>query len=176
MSNMLYACSILYKTKLPMILVFNKTDVKDASFAKEWMTDYDAFQAALAGAWREVTGGAAELRRTVIGKPHHQTYAYAEHVLGAHRAAMLAAQKGKQGVEAAPPLRRVYMVGDNPESDIQGANNYRSRSGDTEWASVLVRTGVWDPRRGGEPRHPPKMIADDVKAAVDWALKQEGWR
>ncbi|KAI0485325.1 hypothetical protein GGR56DRAFT_617675 [Xylariaceae sp. FL0804] len=47
MSNMLYACSILYKTKLPMILVFNKTDVKDASFAKEWMTDYDAFQAAL---------------------------------------------------------------------------------------------------------------------------------
>ena len=49
MSNMLYACSILYKTKLPMILVFNKTDVKDAAFAKEWMTDYDAFQAALAG-------------------------------------------------------------------------------------------------------------------------------
>ncbi|GAP91773.1 putative ATP binding protein [Rosellinia necatrix] len=47
MSNMLYACSILYKTKLPMILVFNKTDVKDASFAKEWMNDYDAFQEAL---------------------------------------------------------------------------------------------------------------------------------
>ncbi|KJR84896.1 GTPase NPA3 [Sporothrix schenckii 1099-18] len=47
MSNMLYACSILYKTKLPMVLVFNKTDIKDASFAKEWMTDFDAFQAAL---------------------------------------------------------------------------------------------------------------------------------
>ncbi|KAK3400307.1 hypothetical protein B0T20DRAFT_408373 [Sordaria brevicollis] len=47
MSNMLYACSILYKTKLPMILVFNKSDVKDPGFAKEWMTDYDAFQAAL---------------------------------------------------------------------------------------------------------------------------------
>ena len=47
MSNMLYACSILYKTKLPMILVFNKTDVKDAGFAKEWMTDFEAFQAAL---------------------------------------------------------------------------------------------------------------------------------
>ncbi|POR38315.1 hypothetical protein TPAR_01480 [Tolypocladium paradoxum] len=47
MSNMLYACSILYKTKLPMILVFNKTDVKDASFAREWMTDFEAFQAAL---------------------------------------------------------------------------------------------------------------------------------
>ena len=47
MSNMLYACSILYKTKLPMILVFNKTDVQDASFASEWMTDFEAFQAAL---------------------------------------------------------------------------------------------------------------------------------
>ncbi|MCJ1286231.1 hypothetical protein MMC26_005576 [Xylographa opegraphella] len=47
MSNMLYACSILYKTKLPMILVFNKTDVKDAAFAKEWMTDFEAFQTAL---------------------------------------------------------------------------------------------------------------------------------
>lgn len=49
MSNMLYACSILYKTKLPMILVFNKTDVKDAEFAKEWMTDFDKFQQALRG-------------------------------------------------------------------------------------------------------------------------------
>ncbi|KAK4671582.1 hypothetical protein QC764_607070 [Podospora pseudoanserina] len=48
MSNMLYACSILYKMKLPMILVFNKADAKDPSFAKEWMTDYEAFQAALA--------------------------------------------------------------------------------------------------------------------------------
>lgn len=47
MSNMLYACSILYKTKLPMILVFNKTDAHDAQFAKEWMTDFDAFQSAL---------------------------------------------------------------------------------------------------------------------------------
>lgn len=47
MSNMLYACSILYKTKLPMILVFNKTDVQSADFAKDWMTDFETFQAAL---------------------------------------------------------------------------------------------------------------------------------
>lgn len=43
-SNMLYACSILYKTKLPMIIVFNKTDVKKADFAKEWMQDFEKFQ------------------------------------------------------------------------------------------------------------------------------------
>ncbi|CAK7893276.1 GPN-loop GTPase 1 [[Candida] anglica] len=46
-SNMLYACSILYKTKLPMIIVFNKTDVQSADFAKDWMTDFESFQQAL---------------------------------------------------------------------------------------------------------------------------------
>ena len=57
MSNMLYACSILYKTKLPMILVFNKTDVQDAEFAKEWMTDFEAFQAALRNEESDSNGG-----------------------------------------------------------------------------------------------------------------------
>jgi hypothetical protein len=47
MSNMLYAISILYKTKLPMILVFNKTDVKDETEAVEWMRDFESFQSAL---------------------------------------------------------------------------------------------------------------------------------
>ncbi|KAF2018785.1 XPA-binding protein-like protein [Aaosphaeria arxii CBS 175.79] len=55
MSNMLYACSILYKTKLPMILVFNKTDAQSADFAKEWMTDFESFQEALR---KEEEGGA----------------------------------------------------------------------------------------------------------------------
>jgi len=47
MSNMLYACSILYKTKLPFVLVFNKTDVVSHEFAVEWMQDYEAFQTAI---------------------------------------------------------------------------------------------------------------------------------
>ncbi|EIW77732.1 XPA-binding protein 1 [Coniophora puteana RWD-64-598 SS2] len=48
MSNMLYACSIMYKTKLPFVLVFNKTDVQPHDFALDWMADFEAFQAALA--------------------------------------------------------------------------------------------------------------------------------
>ncbi|OBT67129.1 hypothetical protein VE03_04412 [Pseudogymnoascus sp. 23342-1-I1] len=60
MSNMLYACSILYKTKLPMILVFNKTDVKDAEFAKEWMTDFEAFQESLRQEEEEGSFGGVE--------------------------------------------------------------------------------------------------------------------
>ncbi|KAI0226991.1 GPN-loop GTPase 1 [Lamellibrachia satsuma] len=47
MSNMLYACSILYKTKLPFIIVMNKTDIVDHRFAVDWMTDFEAFQEAL---------------------------------------------------------------------------------------------------------------------------------
>ncbi|OAY43491.1 hypothetical protein MANES_08G074300v8 [Manihot esculenta] len=47
MSNMLYACSILYKTRLPLVLAFNKTDVAQHQFALEWMEDFEAFQAAV---------------------------------------------------------------------------------------------------------------------------------
>ncbi|KAG2393959.1 hypothetical protein C9374_003723 [Naegleria lovaniensis] len=47
MSNMLYACSILYKTRLPFLIVFNKIDVVRHEFVKEWMKDYEAFQDAL---------------------------------------------------------------------------------------------------------------------------------
>ncbi|XP_044498203.1 GPN-loop GTPase QQT2 isoform X2 [Mangifera indica] len=47
MSNMLYACSILYKTRLPLVLAFNKTDVAQHEFALEWMQDFEAFQAAV---------------------------------------------------------------------------------------------------------------------------------
>ena len=44
MSNMLYACSILYKTKLPFIVAMNKIDVVDNKYAVEWMEDFEVFQ------------------------------------------------------------------------------------------------------------------------------------
>lgn len=47
MSNMLYACSILYKLRLPFVIAFNKIDVLRHDFAQEWMTDFEAFQTAL---------------------------------------------------------------------------------------------------------------------------------
>jgi hypothetical protein len=49
MSNMLYACSIMYKTRLPFVVVFNKTDIEPCDFAIEWMQDFTAFQEALSG-------------------------------------------------------------------------------------------------------------------------------
>lgn len=44
---MLYACSILYKTRLPFILVMNKTDIVSHTFAIEWMKDFETFHDAL---------------------------------------------------------------------------------------------------------------------------------
>lgn len=43
MSNMLYACSILYKTKLPLIVVLNKNDLQSGQFLLDWMKDFDKF-------------------------------------------------------------------------------------------------------------------------------------
>jgi len=47
MSNMLYACSMLYRSRLPLVVVFNKTDVTPCEFAIEWMQDWEKFQEAL---------------------------------------------------------------------------------------------------------------------------------
>ncbi len=47
MSNMLYACSIMYKAQLPFVIALNKSDVVRPDFALEWMEDFEAFQAAL---------------------------------------------------------------------------------------------------------------------------------
>jgi len=47
MSNMLYACSILYKFKLPFIIVMNKIDIVHHGFAVDWMRDFESFQSSL---------------------------------------------------------------------------------------------------------------------------------
>ncbi|GAW82750.1 XPA binding protein 1 [Plasmodium gonderi] len=43
MSNMLYACSVLYKARLPFLACFNKTDIIKHDKCVEWMKDYDSF-------------------------------------------------------------------------------------------------------------------------------------
>lgn len=90
-----------------------------------------------------------------------------------------------------PNLRRVYMVGDNPESDIRGAVRWRQhleRMADSApsddnlplWEACLVRTGVWNeekmPPENLEKRGAkPDTIQNDVKAVMSWVLEKEGW-
>eukprot|EP00536_Pseudo-nitzschia_multiseries_P007415 jgi/Psemu1/195604/e_gw1.175.114.1 len=60
MSNMLYACSMYYRTRLPLVICFNKTDVCSHEFCMEWMRDFEAFQEALDNARSGGDGGGGE--------------------------------------------------------------------------------------------------------------------
>jgi GTPase SAR1 family protein len=46
-STMLYACSILYRSGLPIVLGLTKTDVKPADELIEWMTNLEKFEEAI---------------------------------------------------------------------------------------------------------------------------------
>ncbi|KAI2625842.1 HAD-superfamily hydrolase [Hypoxylon sp. NC1633] len=134
----------------------------------EWSTEHEhprfaqgAFREALKGIWSHTTSGRAELDYTVVGKPTVATYLYGEQVLRDHNEKTHRWRK----------ITTVYMIGDNPESDVVGANSFKSQHG-IEWKSVLVETGVHAP--GSVPSHQPHHVAKDVKEAVEWVLKKEG--
>lgn len=121
------------------------------------------FREALEGVWAAVTGGekqGVQLHKTVIGKPYAMTYEFAERRLRSHRKTLF----GQVGLN--DPLKRVYMVGDNCESDIRGANTYKSPYG-SKWSSILVKTGVY---QGGTPSCEPTVTVEDVGEAVKWAI------
>lgn len=138
-----------------------------------WRTQYPinrfgtgAFLEAFRGVWAAVTG--RELGFKFMGKPSTLTYDYAHDRLLDEYARM------KVGHGKRHPLRRVYMVGDNPESDIRGAAEYVPADG-TEYVPILVRTGVWqETDYGTVPKWEPAVIVDDVLDAVVWALQREG--
>lgn len=46
-SNMLYALSIMYKMRLPLVLVMNKADLVNPDYCVSWMKDYEELQNAL---------------------------------------------------------------------------------------------------------------------------------
>ncbi|KAI9716221.1 MAG: hypothetical protein M1812_005446 [Candelaria pacifica] len=119
------------------------------------------FRESFEGVWKAATGG-ANLEKEILGKPTQGTFEFAEERMVRQRRKIAG---GKGG------LRNVYMIGDNPESDIRGANEYKSPFG-SRWYSVLVRSGVFN---GGEPAHTPKVVVDDVWDAVRWGLEREGW-
>lgn len=47
MNNMLYACSVYYRHRLPLVIVMNKCDVTCCEICKDWMVNYESFQEAL---------------------------------------------------------------------------------------------------------------------------------
>ncbi|KAG0577455.1 hypothetical protein KC19_5G157400 [Ceratodon purpureus] len=62
----------------------------------------------------------------------------------------------------------LYMIGDNPETDIAGAIG-----AGRPWFSILVRSGNFR-GPGNHDKFPADKVVDDVYAAVDFILKKEG--
>lgn len=117
------------------------------------------------------------LEQLTLGKPEKVCYDYAHHVLIDWRKVVCGEKKpgnpSLPELNSAPintPFKQVYMVGDNPESDITGGNNYN-------WGSILVRTGVYtegDFERYPEQSRPSLGIFANVKEGVMSALKLNG--
>lgn len=109
-------------------------------------------------------------RRTTGGKPTNATYTYAAHLLSSQIAHLTSGTPINlhPTSSSAPSLPgRVYMIGDNPASDIAGANAFG-------WESILVKTGVFRGEKREDAEHVPTVVAEDVWEGVKWALEREG--
>mmetsp|Transcript_21653 Transcript_21653/g.31064 ORF Transcript_21653/g.31064 Transcript_21653/m.31064 type:complete len:309 (-) Transcript_21653:1496-2422(-) len=91
-----------------------------------------------------------------FGKPQKEQYTYAEKLL--HQ------QSHRLGTPL--PIQYCFGVGDNPLSDIKGANE----AGDI-WSSILVRTGIFNSLDSNDKDNPADYVVDDVEDAVDLILK-----
>ncbi|EIM80994.1 HAD hydrolase [Stereum hirsutum FP-91666 SS1] len=140
----------------PVKMVFCNPDLLWRAEFERPRLGQGAFKEAFQAVFKALTGSTYP-HVEQYGKPTEATYKFGEVVLK-ERILTLTGEK----IETLP---NVYMIGDNPESDIAGANA-------ANWSSVLVRTGVYDPEQG-PPTHEPTYIAEDVGEAVDWAIKTE---
>uniref|UniRef100_A0A8C9LC47 Haloacid dehalogenase-like hydrolase domain-containing 5 n=1 Tax=Pavo cristatus TaxID=9049 RepID=A0A8C9LC47_PAVCR len=155
---------------------------------------HGTFLLCLENIYKKVTG--RELKyEALIGKPSTVTYRYAEY--------LIKEQAEKHGWKA--PIRRLYAIGDNPMSDVYGANLYNNylksaqqnqvKAGSCE--SILVCTGVY--RHNADVCRKPEecntetvfhghrdfcfdpslveasYIVQDVNEAVQLAFEKENW-
>lgn len=110
------------------------------------------------------TTGGKKLKTYAFGKPQLSTFQFATRLLQQWRAE----QHGL--VETAPP-RTVYFVGDTPESDICGTNLMNEQCRDSDWYSILVKTGVY--QEGTVPKYAPRKLVGNVLDAVNHGIRRE---
>lgn len=137
----------------------------------EWATPFavsrvaqGAFRSALEGIWSSITKGKGELISWTCGKPTSTTYEYGETVLEKYR------RQTYPRAANTCDLQTVYMIGDNPESDIHGALR-ADKVSRLNWRSVLVETGVY--KKGSKPAYAPTHIVGDVWDAVRKVILEE---
>ncbi|RDL40293.1 putative cat eye syndrome critical region protein 5 [Venustampulla echinocandica] len=102
-----------------------------------------------------------DLETIAFGKPQIGTFQFATRLLQQWR-------KDEHRINRPPET--VYFVGDTPESDIRGTNEFNEKAKNT-WYSILVRTGVY--QEGTEPAYKPQVTVDTVLDAVKHGMKRE---
>ncbi|KLJ11941.1 hypothetical protein EMPG_12906 [Blastomyces silverae] len=133
-----------------------------------WSTSHEhtrigmgALRASVEALFKAVTG--KELKTIAFGKPQLGTFQFATRLLRQWR-------KETHGIDSAPDT--VYFVGDTPESDIRGTNEYNaSDKCENDWYSILVKTGVYED--GTTPRFPPNKTVNNVLDAVKFGMNRE---
>ena len=142
----------------------------------KWQTDHKhprlgqmAFSKALRGCWNIYNGNYDDdLEIKVRGKPSPIQFAYAHKRIEGQYS--LSLDKAKTENDQQKLLRRVYMIGDNPQTDIQGANLYNLR-GTVPWFPILTTTGLFKGSGNLAAVRKPIHMTEDVLNAVDWALE-----
>ncbi|KAF9476369.1 HAD-superfamily hydrolase [Pholiota conissans] len=140
----------------PVELVFCNPDLLWKSDFAQPRIGQGGFKVAFQAVYKALTGN--EYPYLQYGKPSIETYKFASDILHGWIKELYGPAKQSN--------LRIFMVGDNPESDIAGANA-------AKWSSILVETGVYDPVAHGKPRHLPTHYAKNVEEAVKWAIDQE---
>ncbi|KAK4506817.1 hypothetical protein PRZ48_000550 [Zasmidium cellare] len=121
-----------------------------------------ALRLSIEAMFKAVTG--KDLETTAFGKPQIGTFQFATRLLQRWR-------KDTHGIDAPPET--VYFVGDTPESDIRGTNQFNEESENT-WYSILVKTGVYE--HGTKPKYEPKATVEHVLDAVMHGIHRENQR
>ncbi|KAK7530337.1 HAD-like domain-containing protein [Phyllosticta citribraziliensis] len=114
-----------------------------------------AFRVGFEAMYKALTG--VDLERVVYGKPELATYKYADEVMASWMEQL-------HGEEKLP--QNIYMVGDNPASDIIGGNMYG-------WNTCLVRTGVFQGGENDEENPASFGVFVNVLEAVKTALRKQ---
>ena len=99
------------------------------------------------------------------GKPHPPAYEIAARKLER----LVAASSSSPSSPPVAALKHIYALGDNPASDVRGAN-----AAGGPWRSVLVRTGVWKGSAENDERDPAHFVCEDAAEAVAMILNRSG--
>ena len=157
---------------VPLFPFFSHTviSVSQACLIYVWGNDFSvarlgqgAFRIALEAVYSKLTG--KDLHALTFGKPELSTYEYANGLLQD----MLQSSDTDISQPMAP--ENVWMIGDNPYSDIAGTLTFLNTGANNfGWSSALVRTGVYRDIEG-PPAHKPTLVMDNVEIAVRTIMK-----